>query len=565
MIELNGKFNTAKVFTNNIDSETISQIINLLNQPYMKDLSVRIMPDCHAGAGCVIGTTIQLKDKVVPNLVGVDIGCFTGDTEIWCSSGSYIKIKDLVGKRFTVDSFDMEQKCFIISKATANLTRKDAKLVEVNYGNDKYADFSVRCTPDHKFLVSSNSDVYYDSIDTELTWIEAKDLKEGMRLVAEDAHLYVKSVKELKECEDVYCLTVDETHNFCIKGGVIVHNCGMLSLKLTESEIDFQKLDEVIQKYVPSGFNVHDEAIATSNIDKCIAPVNIDNAFKSLGTLGGGNHFIEVDKDENDDLWLVIHTGSRHLGIEICNYYQNLAYDTIKNGDVRKEGQDLIEKLKREGRQSEIENALKDLYKKERECKIPKELCYIEGDNFKNYIHDMHLAQEHAKINRQTIADQIIKHMDLHVDMQFDTIHNYIDIDNMILRKGSISAQKGEKVIIPMNMRDGSLICIGKGNPDWNYSAPHGAGRILSRSKAKEEVDLDDFKETMKGIYTSCVNYSTLDESPFVYKPADEIKENIQDTVEIISCIKPIYNFKAHDEVDKNLQVETDIEDELEL
>lgn len=415
MIELNGKFNTAKVFTNNIDSETISQIINLLNQPYMEDLSVRIMPDCHAGAGCVIGTTIQLKDKVVPNLVGVDIGC------------------------------------------------------------------------------------------------------------------------------------------------------GMLSLKLKESEIDFQKLDEVIQKYVPSGFNVHDEAIAKSNIDKCIAPVNIDNAFKSLGSLGGGNHFIEVDKDENDDLWLVIHTGSRHLGIEICNYYQNLAYDTIKNGDVRKEGQDLIEKLKREGRQSEIEKTLKDLYKKERECKIPKELCYIEGDNFKNYIHDMHLAQEHAKINRQTIADQIVKHMDFHVDMQFDTIHNYIDIDNMILRKGSISAQKGEKVIIPMNMRDGSLICIGKGNPDWNYSAPHGAGRILSRSKAKEEVDLDDFKETMKGIYTSCVNYSTLDESPFVYKPADEIKENIQDTVEIISCIKPIYNFKAHDEVDKNLQVETDIEDELEL
>lgn len=205
MIELNGKFNTAKVFTNNIDSETISQIINLLNQPYMEDLSVRIMPDCHAGAGCVIGTTIQLKDKVVPNLVGVDIGC------------------------------------------------------------------------------------------------------------------------------------------------------GMLSLKLKESEIDFQKLDEVIQKYVPSGFNVHDEAIAKSNIDKCIAPVNVDNAFKSLGSLGGGNHFIEVDKDENDDLWLVIHTGSRHLGIEICNYYQNLAYDTIKNGDVRKEGQDLIEKLKREGRQSEID------------------------------------------------------------------------------------------------------------------------------------------------------------------------------------------------------------------
>lgn len=414
MIELNGKYNNAKVFTDNIDSETISQIINLLNQEFIANSNIRIMPDCHAGSGCVIGTTMTLHDKVVPNLVGVDIGC------------------------------------------------------------------------------------------------------------------------------------------------------GMHAVKLKETEIDYKKLDETIRNYVPSGFDIHSKAIATSNIDKVYAPVDKDRAYKSLGTLGGGNHFIEVDKDENNDLWLVIHTGSRHLGIEICNYYQNLAYDTIKNGNIKMEGQNLIKKLKREGRQSEIENALKELYKKERECKIPKELCYIEGDNFKNYIHDMNLAQEHAKINRQTIADQIIKHMDLHIDMSFDTIHNYIDIDNMILRKGSISAQKGEKVIIPMNMRDGSLICIGKGNPDWNYSAPHGAGRILSRSKAKEEIDLNDFKESMKGIYTTSVNRGTLDESPFAYKPAEEIIENIKNTVDIISIIKPVYNFKAS-EIVKTLEQEKDDIDEVDI
>ena len=392
MIELKAKFNNAKVFTNNIDAETISQIMLLLNQEFVKDNKIRIMPDTHAGSGCVIGTTMTIKDKIVPNLVGVDIGC------------------------------------------------------------------------------------------------------------------------------------------------------GMHAVKLKEKEIDLSALDEVIEKYIPSGTNIHELMVSPYDLDDIIAPIDKERARRSIGTLGGGNHFIEVNRDSEGYLWLVIHTGSRHLGIEICKYYQDLAYKTLKGrGDVVK---DVIERLKAEGRQREIESAIKAI--KEKEITIPKDLCYLEGDNFRNYIHDMNLAQKYALTNRMSIADEIMRLLFLHEEERFDTIHNYIDIDNMILRKGAISAQTGEKVIIPMNMRDGSLICVGKGNPDWNYSAPHGAGRVMSRSKAKESINMYDFKESMKDIYSTSVVESTIDEAPMVYKPMDEIIANIKDTVEVMDIIKPIYNFKAH-------------------
>lgn len=283
-----------------------------------------------------------------------------------------------------------------------------------------------------------------------------------------------------------------------------------------------------------------------------IAPVDVDKAYKSLGTLGRGNHFIEVDIDKDGNYWLVIHTGSRHLGIEVCDYYQNLAYENLKlkehNGKTLNElTKELVRTYTNAGRQKEISNALAKLRAdyKETHISIPFELAYLEGQAMDNYLHDMKLTQEHARINRETIASQIIKHAKLTPIESFDTIHNYIDTDNMILRKGSISAQAGERVIIPLNMRDGSLICTGKGNPDWNYSAPHGAGRILSRSKAKDTVSMDAYRESMKGIYTTSVSTGTIDESPFAYKPAEEIIENIKDTVEIIDVIKPIYNFKA--------------------
>lgn len=549
MLELKGKYNSCKVFTDGIDSETISQLTSLLNQEFVSDSQVRIMPDTHAGKGCVIGTTMTITNKVVPNLVGVDIGCFTGDTKVWLSSGYYESIKLLVGKNFIVDSFDEEQKCFVRSKAVALKTRENASLVSVTYKSKITNNITtVRCTPDHKFLVSTDNSCSY----SEVTWVEAKDLVKGMRLVSEDDYVYVESVTELQEKEDVYCLSVDDTHNFVLDGGIIVHNCGMRAVKLAEKHLDLPNLDSVIHKYIPAGFEIHEEAIAASGVANILAPVNVDKAFKSLGTLGGGNHFIEVDVDKNGDYWLVIHTGSRHLGIEVCDYYQNLAYENIKlkqhdGKTIQELSRELVDEYTKAGRKKEISKALTKLRSdyKATHVTVPFELAYLEGQAMQDYLHDMKLAQEHAKINRETIAKQILKYAKLTWVESFDTIHNYIDVDNMVLRKGSISAQAGEKVIIPMNMRDGSLICIGKGNPDWNYSAPHGAGRILSRSKAKDTISMAEYQESMKGIYTTSVNRGTIDESPMVYKPIEEIMKNIEDTVEIVDVIKPVYNFKA--------------------
>ena len=411
MFELSGKYNICKIFTDNCDNETISQLTNLLNQESVKGSKIRIMPDTHAGKGCVIGTTMTLQDKVIPNLVGVDIGC------------------------------------------------------------------------------------------------------------------------------------------------------GMLAIKLKEKEIDLKLLDEVINKYVPAGFEIHESPVSRSFADKIIAPVDVDKAFKSLSSLGGGNHFIEIDRDSHGNLWLVVHTGSRHLGIEVCEYYQNRAYEKLqesaKGGSLKQLINSTISELKTAHREKEISKQIEKIkadYERENNTKVPRELAYLTGQDFDDYIHDMQLTQQHAAINRKCIADTIITKMDLHPvskdccydEDYFDTIHNYIDCDNMILRKGSVSAELGERLIIPMNMRDGSLICIGKGNPDWHYSAPHGAGRIMSRSQAKDKVNLDDFEESMKGIYSTSVCTSTIDESPFVYKPMQEIMDNIKDTVEIVDIIKPIYNFKAH-------------------
>lgn len=403
MFEINGKYNSAKIFTNNCDNETISQVTNILNQEFVKNSKIRIMSDCHGGAGCVIGTTMTLTDKVCANLVGVDIGC------------------------------------------------------------------------------------------------------------------------------------------------------GMTTIKLKEKKLNLPELDSVIKKYVPSGFKIHEEAIADSPIDElcCAKYVDLDKAYKSLGSLGGGNHFIEIDKDEDGNLYLVIHTGSRHLGLEVCNYYQEAGYQALKEkfrgGSLKDLSKELIDRLKAEGKTKEISKQLeilKDEYNK-KNITIPYELSYVEEQNFSDYIHDMKIMQQHAEINRATIAKLIMKKAKLHEVERFETIHNYIDTENMILRKGAISAQLGEKVLIPMNMRDGSLICIGKGNPDWNYSAPHGAGRLMSRSQAKNKISMSDFKKSMEGIYTTCVNTSTIDESPMAYKPIEEILENIQDTVDVINIIKPIYNFKA--------------------
>lgn len=391
-----------KIFTNNIEPQALSQIYTLISQPAFSDCKVRIMPDVHAGAGCVIGFTADLGDKVIPNIVGVDIGC------------------------------------------------------------------------------------------------------------------------------------------------------GMLTVNLGQIDIDYAELDSIIHMYIPSGRNVHAAAtypVKTMKQLYCYdALKNKDRIRCSLGTLGGGNHFIEIDEDIKGNKYLVIHSGSRNLGKQVADYYQKVAVDNLYGAnDLVQAQNELIASLKAQGREREISGAIEELHKsyKAKAIDIPKELCYLEGEDRLNYLHDMKICQEFAVANRAMMADIICRHIQWAPVSSFETIHNYIEHDTNIVRKGAISAKYGERVLIPINMRDGCIIGIGKGNEDWNCSAPHGAGRLMSRAKAKENISLEDFEASMEGIYTTAVNRSTLDESPMAYKSMDEILENIGDTVEVERIIKPVYNFKA--------------------
>lgn len=388
-----------KIFTDNIEESALAQINELMSQPVFEDAKVRIMPDVHAGKGCVIGFTADLGDKVVPNLVGVDIGC-------------------------------------------------------------------------------------------------------GMLTV-----------------------TLGDGYNEC----------------------DLSSLDAFIRERIPSGHNVHDTTDPVVDqyfIDKlrCRPYLkNLDHIRKSLGTLGGGNHFIEIDKDELGNQYLIIHSGSRNLGKQVAEYYQNLAIEKLCHRD--KESVDkLIAEYKATGREKEISGALKAL--KSATPPVPKHLAYLEGKDREDYLHDMRICQQFAEFNRHDIASNILG-VDPAYYGCFSTVHNYIDFDDKIVRKGAISAQHGQTVLIPLNMRDGCILGAGKGNPDWNCSAPHGAGRIMSRAEAKRSVSLEDFKESMCGIYTTSVDESTIDESPFAYKAPEEIIDKIRETVNIIKVLKPIYNFKA--------------------
>lgn len=415
-----------KIFAKNIEQEAIDQIDELLKQEAFKDSKIRIMPDVHAGKGCVIGFTGDLGDKVIPNIVGVDIGC------------------------------------------------------------------------------------------------------------------------------------------------------GMLCVELGDIDLDLEKLDKIIREYVPSGFEVHDERkynfLKLQDL-KCYRELKDTKRLeRSIGTLGGGNHFIEIDIDEDDNKYLIIHTGSRNLGKQVAEYYQELANQLCNYNiaEYKEKQKQLIKEYKEQGRKQEIQSALENLKNeyKINHNKIPKDLAYLEGQYREDYLHDMKICQEFAVKNRYEMAVNIlnnyykqniimtecgiteisVNNMEFEkVYSAFETIHNYISFEDNIVRKGAISAKKGEKVLIPMNMRDGCIIGIGKGNDEWNQSAPHGAGRIMSRMKAKETFNLDEYKESMNGIYTTSVNEETIDEAPFVYKPMKEIIDCIGDTIEIIKIIKPIYNFKASD------------------
>ena len=318
--------------------------------------------------------------------------------------------------------------------------------------------------------------------------------------------------------------------------------CGMLVTDLGKVDIDLAELDRIVTERIPSGFAIHEEPVIYTNMfDDLNCKQVIDREYMrcSIGTLGGGNHFIELDVDDEGNKYLVIHSGSRNLGVQVCNYWQEKGIERLTDdSNIRKE---LIARLKAEGRDREIGEELKKLKKPQ----INKELAYIDGEDLEGYLSDMRLCQQYATLNRHTMADIILSHMDLKDFGSFTTIHNYIDIPNGIIRKGAISAQKDEMVIIPMNMRDGSLICRGKGNEDWLCSAPHGAGRIMSRRQAIDSLKLEDFEASMKGIYTTSVTADTIDEAPMVYKSADVIMQDVKDTVEIVKVIKPLYNFKA--------------------
>ena len=410
-----------KIFTDNIEQEAIDQINVLLEQPAFANCKIRIMPDVHAGAGCVIGFTADLGDRVIPNIVGVDIGC-------------------------------------------------------------------------------------------------------GM-------------------------LTVE-------LGGIDTGINGKTDSSIVDyvTDIDYEKLDNVIRTCIPSGRNVHEEINyifpELKNL-RCYNKLkNVDWLERSMGTLGGGNHFIEIDEGFEGRKYLVIHTGSRNLGKQVADYYQNLAIESMIGKDKLASEQDkLIAEYKEQGRSSEIQDAIKELRNtwRNKNNDIPKELCYLTGKYRDDYIYDMKICQRFAKQNRLMIALKIMLRMGWCAIDLFETVHNYIDDSNMI-RKGAISAKNGEKVLIPINMRDGCIIGVGKGNEDWNYSAPHGAGRIMSRNKARESISMESFRESMEGIYTTSVCESTIDESPMVYKPMGEIIENIKDTVDISEIIKPVYNFKASED-----------------
>ena len=403
-----------KIFTQNVEQEAIDQINTLMEQPAFYDCKVRIMPDVHAGKGCVIGFTADLGDKVIPNIVGVDIGC-------------------------------------------------------------------------------------------------------GMLTV---------ELGEIDKDDDS-----------------IVNNV---------TEIDFKKLDKVIRNKVPSGYNIH--VGRKTRYDRiqdlyCYRGLKDTRRFeRSIGTLGGGNHFIEIDEGAFGKKYLVIHTGSRNLGKQVADYYQNLAVELMQGkGELYSKQERLIADYKLQGRRSEIQDAIKKLHAewKAKEFDIPKELCYLTGEYRDRYLHDMQICQEFAKLNREFIVNAIMVEMGwVGIDI-FETIHNYIEFETNLVRKGAISAKKGEKLLIPINMRDGCIIGVGKGNEDWNCSAPHGAGRIMSRSKARDTLTLGEFKKSMDGIFTTSVSFDTIDEAPMVYKPMDEIVENIKDTVDILEIIKPVYNFKA--------------------
>ena len=326
--------------------------------------------------------------------------------------------------------------------------------------------------------------------------------------------------------------------------------CGMYTVKLGKVDIDFEKVDEAAH-FIPSGRNVWEGRKERFDLTQLACYRELKETKwleRSLGTLGGGNHFIEIDRATDGTKYLVIHSGSRNLGKQVAEFYQKLAINLDRGyGDYLEKRDEIIRTYKEQGRRKEIQEALKQLHFQvyKSEANMPEDLCFLSGKYLEDYLHDVKICQEFARRSREKMAEIILERTGMTGCDAFHTIHNYIDTDEMILRKGAIAAHAGEKVLIPINMRDGSVLAVGKGNPDWNYSAPHGAGRLMSRTKAKASLSMDEYKETMKGIYTTSINENTLDEAPMAYKSLDDIIDVIKESVDVIDVMKPIYNFKA--------------------
>lgn len=326
--------------------------------------------------------------------------------------------------------------------------------------------------------------------------------------------------------------------------------CGMYTVNLGTEDIDFTKLDEAAH-FIPCGMNVWEGRQERFDLTelRCYRSLKDTKRLeRSLGTLGGGNHFIEVDQAQDGTKYLVIHSGSRNLGKQVAEIYQQIAIDLSKGKETYFQQRDeIIQTYKSAGRRKDIQAALKEISWDKRETTIPEDLCYLYGSYFEDYLHDVEICQRFARRNRERMAEVVLERTGMHGTDAFHTIHNYIDTEEMILRKGAIAAHKGEKVLIPINMRDGSVLAVGKGNPDWNFSAPHGAGRLMSRRKAKESLSMDEYKKIMEGVYTTSVNESTLDEAPMAYKSLADVIDVIKESVDVIDVMKPIYNFKASD------------------
>ena len=326
--------------------------------------------------------------------------------------------------------------------------------------------------------------------------------------------------------------------------------CGMYTVNLGKADIDFEKVDEAAH-FIPSGRDIWDGRIERFDLTDLVCYRQLKETkrlAKSLGTLGGGNHFIEIDEASDGTKYLVIHSGSRNLGKQVAELYQKLAVNLDRGyGEYLEKREEIIRTYKEQGRREEIQDALKQLHFKvyESEPSMPEDLCYLSGRYLEDYLNDVVICQAFAKRNREKMAEILLERSGMTGGEAFHTIHNYIDTEEMILRKGAIAAHKGEKVLIPINMRDGSVLAVGKGNPDWNFSAPHGAGRLMSRTDAKAKLSMEEYEESMKGIYTTSVNEYTLDESPMAYKSLDDIIDVIKDSVDVIDIMKPIYNFKA--------------------